>query len=111
MKQSHYDLDPESSSAPLSPSRLPARKQNHPDHLPESSEARTCYQPLNKRRILCVFPEYDCSFGTLHYAYPFIPNVKAFMPPQGLLLIAPASRKAGRCVLSTRTYSAAPALI
>ena len=88
MKQSHYDLDPESSSAPLSPSRLPARKQNHPDHLPESSEARTCYQPLNKRRILCVFPEYDCSFGTLHYAYPFIPNVKAFMPPQGLLLIA-----------------------
>jgi radical SAM superfamily enzyme YgiQ (UPF0313 family) len=37
---------------------------------------------------LCVFPEYSRSFGTLHFAYPFIPGVKAFMPPQGILLIA-----------------------
>jgi hopanoid C-2 methylase len=40
------------------------------------------------RRILCVFPEYSRSFGTLHFAYPFIPGVKAFMPPQGILAIA-----------------------
>jgi hopanoid C-2 methylase len=37
---------------------------------------------------LCVFPEYSRSFGTLHSAFPFIPGVKAFMPPQGILLIA-----------------------
>jgi hopanoid C-2 methylase len=46
------------------------------------------YIPRNKRRILCVFPAYSRSFGTLHFAYPFIPDVKAFMPPQGMLLIA-----------------------
>jgi radical SAM superfamily enzyme YgiQ (UPF0313 family) len=41
----------------------------------------------NRRRILCVFPEYAPSFGTFEHAYPLIPKVKAFMPPQGLLLI------------------------
>ncbi len=41
-----------------------------------------------KRRILCVFPRYARSFGTLHHAYPLLGNVRAFMPPQGLLLIA-----------------------
>jgi len=40
------------------------------------------------RRILCVFPRYTRSFGTLHHAYPLIRGVKAFMPPQGLLTIA-----------------------
>jgi uncharacterized protein DUF4070 len=35
-----------------------------------------------------VFPRYTRSFGTLHHACPMIPRVKAFMPPQGLLLIA-----------------------
>ncbi len=40
------------------------------------------------RGILCVFPRYAHSFGTLHHAYPLIPRVRAFMPPQGLLLIA-----------------------
>jgi hopanoid C-2 methylase len=63
-------------------------KQSHYNLEPESPDTTTCYQPQNKRNILCVFPAYDCSFGTLHYAYSFIPNVKAFMPPQGLLLIA-----------------------
>lgn len=42
----------------------------------------------NQRRILCVFPRYARSFGTLHHAYPLLPRVRAFMPPQGLLLIA-----------------------
>ena len=39
------------------------------------------------RRILCVFPRYTKSFGTFDNAYPLL-GVKAFMPPQGLLLIA-----------------------
>jgi radical SAM superfamily enzyme YgiQ (UPF0313 family) len=39
------------------------------------------------RRILCVFPTYTKSFGTFHNAYPLL-GVKAFMPPQGLLVIA-----------------------
>lgn len=46
------------------------------------------YLPKNRRRILAVFPAYSRSFGTLHYAYRLVPGVKAFMPPQGLLLIA-----------------------
>lgn len=42
----------------------------------------------SKRRILCVFPAYTPSFGTFAHAYPLMGGVKAFMPPQGLLLIA-----------------------
>lgn len=42
----------------------------------------------NRRRILCVFPQYARSFGTLHHAYKMMPGVRAFMPPQGILLIA-----------------------
>jgi radical SAM superfamily enzyme YgiQ (UPF0313 family) len=37
---------------------------------------------------LCVFPRYTPSFGTFSHAYKLIPGVRAFMPPQGLLLIA-----------------------
>jgi len=40
------------------------------------------------RHILCVFPRYTSSFGTFEFAYPLTDGVKAFMPPQGLLLIA-----------------------
>src|SRR5262245_42417023 len=46
------------------------------------------------RRILCVFPRYSPSFGTFEYAYPLTDGVRAFMPPQWLLLIA-ASLPAG----------------
>ncbi len=45
---------------------------------------------LQKRRVLCVFPHYVPSFGTFEYAYALTPRVKAFMPPQGLLVIAAA---------------------
>jgi hopanoid C-2 methylase len=46
-------------------------------------------RPVNNiRRILCVFPAYTPSFGTFAHAYPLMGGVKAFMPPQGLLLIA-----------------------
>jgi radical SAM superfamily enzyme YgiQ (UPF0313 family) len=44
------------------------------------------------RRVLLVFPRYTPSFGTLQYAYPIV-GVKAFMPPQGLLVIAAALPK------------------
>jgi radical SAM superfamily enzyme YgiQ (UPF0313 family) len=39
------------------------------------------------RRVLCVFPAYAPAFGTFSYAFP-LAGAKAFMPPQGLLLIA-----------------------
>ena len=42
----------------------------------------------NTRRILCVFPAYTPSFGTFSHAYHLFRRVRAFMPPQGLLLIA-----------------------
>src|SRR3954468_3584503 len=39
-------------------------------------------------RILCVFPRYTSSFGTFEHSYPLTDGVRAFMPPQGLLLLA-----------------------
>ena len=42
----------------------------------------------NERRVLCVFPIYSPAFGTFQHAYKLMYRVKAFMPPQGLLLIA-----------------------
>jgi hopanoid C-2 methylase len=42
----------------------------------------------NRRRVLCVFPHYTPSFGTFNHAYKLMKGVRAFMPPQGLLLIA-----------------------
>ncbi len=41
-----------------------------------------------ERHILCVFPRYTPSFGTFAHAYDLISGVRAFMPPQGLLVIA-----------------------
>jgi hopanoid C-2 methylase len=40
------------------------------------------------RKILCVFPRYTPSFGTFEYSYSLTDGVQAFMPPQGLLVIA-----------------------
>jgi hopanoid C-2 methylase len=42
----------------------------------------------HRRRILCVFPRYAPSFGTFHHAYPLMDGVQAFMPPQGILVVA-----------------------
>jgi hopanoid C-2 methylase len=44
--------------------------------------------PKSRRRVLCVFPAYTPSFGTFSHAYRLMGRVRAFMPPQGLLLIA-----------------------
>jgi hopanoid C-2 methylase len=50
---------------------------------------RTPYSPRSHRRILCVSPRYTPSFGTFHYSYPlFGGRIRAFMPPQGLLVVA-----------------------
>lgn len=53
-----------------------------------SGAGGTVYRPRNARNVLCVFPAYAPSFGTFQHAYKLFPNVTAFMPPQGLLLIA-----------------------
>jgi radical SAM superfamily enzyme YgiQ (UPF0313 family) len=45
-------------------------------------------QVCHRRRILCVFPRYAPSFGTFHHAYPLMDGVRAFMPPQGILVVA-----------------------
>ena len=42
----------------------------------------------SQRHVLCVFPAYTPSFGTFSHAYRLMHDVRAFMPPQGLLLIA-----------------------
>jgi radical SAM superfamily enzyme YgiQ (UPF0313 family) len=42
----------------------------------------------NGRRILCVFPRYEPSLGSFEYAYDITGTLRAFMPPQGLLVIA-----------------------
>lgn len=41
----------------------------------------------NQRRVLLVFPRYAKSFGTFDHAFRLM-GVRAFMPPQGLLLMA-----------------------
>ena len=46
------------------------------------------FTPQHTRRILCLSPEYAWSFATFNYAFPLMGSVKAFMPPQGILLIA-----------------------
>ncbi len=48
------------------------------------------FRARSTRRILIVFPRYAPSFGTFQHAYPLLPGVRAFMPPQGPLLIAAA---------------------
>ncbi|BAY17779.1 radical SAM domain-containing protein [Anabaenopsis circularis NIES-21] len=53
---------------------------------PITKKAR--YVPIHHRRILCIFPKYSRSFGTFHHAYPLMGNVRAFMPPQGILIVA-----------------------
>jgi radical SAM superfamily enzyme YgiQ (UPF0313 family) len=55
----------------------------------ENNDRRDIHtQDVSARKILCVFPRYVPSFGTFEYAYPLTDGVRAFMPPQGLLVIA-----------------------
>jgi hopanoid C-2 methylase len=48
---------------------------------------RTPLKAANTRRVLCIFPAYAPAFGTFSHAFALV-GAKAFMPPQGLLLIA-----------------------
>ena len=48
---------------------------------------RTRVTSSKVRRVLCVFPAYAPAFGTFSHAFKLV-GAKAFMPPQGLLLIA-----------------------
>jgi radical SAM superfamily enzyme YgiQ (UPF0313 family) len=57
--------------------------------VPESLPGKVRYRPKTHRRILLIFPRYSKSFGTFHYSYKLTGGrVRAFMPPQGLLLVA-----------------------
>src|SRR5262245_32248328 len=56
--------------------------------LASSSMEAPRYRPRHGRRILCVFPRYRPSFGTFQHAYDLMPGVRAFMPPQGILVVA-----------------------
>ncbi|HLH93177.1 MAG TPA: B12-binding domain-containing radical SAM protein [Xanthobacteraceae bacterium] len=49
---------------------------------------RSAVSVRHERRVLCVFPAYTPSFGTFQHAFALMGRVRAFMPPQGLLLIA-----------------------
>src|ERR1051325_10246623 len=49
---------------------------------------RTSVTVAHTRRVLCIFPASAPSCGTFSHAYKLMPGVRAFMPPQGLLLIA-----------------------
>ncbi len=51
------------------------------------SEGLLVFRPINKRRVLCISPRYGHSFGTFNHAFPLM-GVEAFMPPQGILLVA-----------------------
>src|SRR5262249_58702445 len=58
-----------------------------PARAPSAVTVRT-FRPNSRRRILCVFPVYTKAFATFDHAFPLMGPVKAFMPPQGILLIA-----------------------
>jgi hopanoid C-2 methylase len=45
------------------------------------------------RRVLCVSPRYAPSFGTFEYSYSLTDKAQAFMPPQGILVVAGALPK------------------
>jgi hypothetical protein len=48
---------------------------------------RTPVKTASIRRVLCIFPGYAPAFGTFTHAFRLV-GAKAFMPPQGILLIA-----------------------
>jgi hopanoid C-2 methylase len=49
---------------------------------------RSPVQVQTTRKVLCVFPAYTPAFGTFAHAFPLLYDVHAFMPPQGLLVLA-----------------------
>lgn len=53
----------------------------------DEDRVRTTVVTRSRRRVLCIFPAYAPAFGTFSHALRLV-GAKAFMPPQGLLLIA-----------------------
>src|SRR5262245_61163975 len=74
------------------PAGIPASGGSHLRFAPMPRRTPTpvvaVYRARRTRRILCVFPRYAHSFGTFQHAYELLPGVRAFMPPQGILLVA-----------------------
>src|SRR5260370_4635360 len=68
-------LRPLRGKAPMEPKRRECR-------------VRSSVPVKNRRRLLCVFPHYTPAFGTFNHAYRLMKGVRAFMPPQGLLVTA-----------------------
>jgi hopanoid C-2 methylase len=64
------------------------RSDTHPTNNQIGGRVRCPVPVENTRRVLCVFPHYTPAFGTFNHAYRLMKGVRAFMPPQGLLLIA-----------------------
>ncbi|HET8551187.1 MAG TPA: B12-binding domain-containing radical SAM protein [Gammaproteobacteria bacterium] len=63
---------------------LTATKSDQTTDSPDTTAAPR--RARNHRRILCVFPHYAHSFGTFEHAFSML-SVRAFLPPQGILLI------------------------
>src|ERR1700677_5241146 len=64
-----------------------SRTCKHGPPTVETKIMRTRVVASTVRRILCIFPAYAPAFGTFSHAFRLV-GAKAFMPPQGLLLIA-----------------------
>ena len=46
------------------------------------------HSPKNSRRILCIYPRHTNGYPNFSHAFGFFPEIKALMPPQGILIIA-----------------------
>src|SRR6516225_8117709 len=67
---------------------IPARGRRTMRRGRQGGCVRSSVPVANKRRVLCVFPHYTPAFGTFNHAYRLMKGVRAFMPPQGLLVTA-----------------------
>lgn len=62
---------------------------------PAVGEAIETAAATTPRRVLCVFPRYAPSLGSLEFAYGITGTSRAFMPPQGPLIIIAAALPEG----------------
>lgn len=67
---------------------MAAKLKDFEKPIPENTTEPKRYRVQHHRRVLCIFPKYSRSFGTFHHAYPLKGKVRAFMPPQGILVMA-----------------------
>src|ERR1044072_1658993 len=85
------------------------RKRSCCNNRERGSAVRCPVAVKNERRVLCVFPRYTPSFGTFQHAYKLMYDVQAFMPPQGLLLIAAYMPERGPLRFSDESAARGPA--